>query len=349
MNVLMVGVDQGRIGGMWTVAETYINNKYYNKKVNLTYIATSTNGSIIRRILKMLSGLWQTFFYLAFKNVDLVHVHMAEKGSVYRKGIVVCFAKIFKRKVIIQLHAGPIIDWYSNLGDFRKKIVKMILNSGDKLLVLGEYWRQQLLVIVPKDKIEVIYNGTYCSAHNRYNPKGKYITFMGMITRKKGAYDLIDAILKIDNCIDDDIKVVFCGYDQDDKAKEYASMLNLEHRIIFRGWVDSTEKEKIFADTEVCVLPSYFEGLSMTVIESIAHGIPVITTNISTMPEIVGDKIHMIEPGDSNDLADTIVRITHNQGLRISQSNYLFDRAKKMFSTETNIKSTIDLYNECLE
>ena len=44
MNVLMVGVGPKRVGGMWTVAEQYLNNKEFNEKVNLTYIATSTNG-----------------------------------------------------------------------------------------------------------------------------------------------------------------------------------------------------------------------------------------------------------------------------------------------------------------
>ena len=54
MNVLMVGVDEGRVGGMWTVAENYISNKWFNQKVKLYYIATSTGGSKIKRIKKML-------------------------------------------------------------------------------------------------------------------------------------------------------------------------------------------------------------------------------------------------------------------------------------------------------
>ena len=54
MNVLMVGVDKNRVGGMWTVAETFINNEWFNQKVNLYYVATATGGSKIKRIGKML-------------------------------------------------------------------------------------------------------------------------------------------------------------------------------------------------------------------------------------------------------------------------------------------------------
>ena len=115
LNVLMVGVDEGRIGGMWSVAETYIKNETYNKFVNLKYVATSTGGSKLKILV-----------YLSEKKVDIVHIHMAEKGSVYRKGFVVKLAKLFKIKTIIQMHAGPIMSWYNTLREYQKKRVREI-------------------------------------------------------------------------------------------------------------------------------------------------------------------------------------------------------------------------------
>lgn len=56
MNGLMVGVDDKRIGGIWTVAENYIKSKEYSKYVNLIYVAFSTSGSRIRRFYKMMEG-----------------------------------------------------------------------------------------------------------------------------------------------------------------------------------------------------------------------------------------------------------------------------------------------------
>ena len=79
LNVLMVGVDEGRIGGMWSVAETYIKNETYNKFVNLKYVATSTGGSKFKRTIKMFSGYLKILVYLSEKKVDIVHIHMAEK------------------------------------------------------------------------------------------------------------------------------------------------------------------------------------------------------------------------------------------------------------------------------
>lgn len=349
LNVLMVGVDEGRIGGMWSVAETYIKDESYNKFVNLKYVATSTGGSKFKRAIKMISGYLKIVAYMLRRNIDIVHIHMAEKGSVYRKGFVIKLAKLFKIKTVVQMHAGPIMSWYNTLGDRQKTRVKEILNSPDKLLVLGNYWKEQLCEIVPNNKIEVLYNGTDCALDNRYNVNGNYITFMGMITKRKGAYDLINAVKLIDKDLPNYIKIILCGFDEENKAKEYARGLNLIHQILFPGWIDREKKNEILLNSCICVLPSYFEGLSMTVIESIAYGVPIVATNISTMPEIIGDEIHMVIPGDINDLAMTIKDLVSDKSKRLSQSCYLYNRAKSIFSIDNNICKTLRIYYKCLK
>lgn len=349
INVLMVGVDSGRIGGMWSVAEMYISNTEFNNEINLKYIATSTGGSALKRFYKMIQGFLKILFYLLKNDVDIVHVHMAEKGSVFRKGFVIRLANYFGAKTIVQMHAGPIMDWYHSLSDYKKRKVKRIFNCCDKMLVLGEYWKHQLLEIVAEDKLIVLYNGTDCSNINRYNPQGRIVLFLGMITERKGAFDLINAVKIIDKRIQENIQFLLCGFDEDKKAKAYVDKLGLQNRVLFPGWVGNEEKENLFMDTRLCVLPSYFEGLSMTVIESIAHGIPIVTTNISTMSEILGDDIHLIEPGDVSDLAETIYELITNDSMRLGQSRLVYERSRLFFSIEKNIDNTIDIYKECLK
>lgn len=348
MNVLMVGVDKMRIGGMWSVAETYINDKCYNSNVYLTYVSTSTEGKAIKKVLKMISGYIQILFYLIFKPIDIVHIHMAERGSVYRKGIVVFLSKKFGKKVIVQMHAGPIMSWYETLDAKKKGQVQKIFNSCDKMLVLGEYWKKQLAKIVDNEKLIVLYNGADCPEKNRYNVNGKYIIFLGMITRKKGAFDLVDAIDKIHNVLSEDIKVLLCGFDKNDEVKSYVKSKGLQERIFFTGWVNSKQRDIYFSDTRICVLPSYFEGLSMTVIEAMCYGIPVVTTNISTMPELLGKKIDLITPGDIDKLANQIFILAENEDMCKEQSEILFKRAKEFFAREVNINNTLEIYKNCM-
>lgn len=66
---------------------------------------------------------------------------MAEKGSTYRKGLIVLLGKVLGVKVVVQMNDGPITNWYHSLFDYKKRKVKRIFNRCDKMLFLGKYWK----------------------------------------------------------------------------------------------------------------------------------------------------------------------------------------------------------------
>lgn len=346
MKVLMVGVSPNRVGGMWTVSENYLKSKKFCKKTNLRYIATSTDGSIYKRFLFMLLGFVKIIHVLSKMDVDIVHVHMAEKGSVYRKGVVVRMAKIFRSKTIIHMHAGPFMDWYDTQSKFRKEKIRKILLEADKTLVLGEYWKKEMSTIIPEQKIAVLYNGVKVPKENLYKFNSRNIIFMGRMTKEKGIFDLIEAIKKIDMSLSEEIKVQFCGNDESGLVREKINEIGLENRIQLLGWINEDEKNYIYQNAMINVLPSYFEGLSMTVIEAMANGVPTITTNISTMAEILGEKATFVEPGDVNCIAKKILQYVTDATLRRNSSNYEYTIVKDKFSIERNIQLLMDVYTE---
>lgn len=349
VNVLMVGVDKGRVGGMWTVAEAFINSNKFNDKVNLYYVATSTGGSVTKRVLKMLQGYAKIFYLLLTKRIDIVHVHMAERGSVYRKGVVVKLAKIFGKKVIVQMHSGPILSWYESLSCKEQQKVSKIFVRPDLMLVLGEFWKEQMKALIPKEQIRVLYNGASCTSYNPYNPEGDIVLYLGLLKKTKGTYDLVDAVKLINEEIPQQIKVYLCGLDEKGDMLQYIKERNLQDRFVLPGWIDSNQKTELFKRTAVCVLPSYFEALSMTIIEAMCHGIPVVTTNISTMPELVGADVPLIQPGDVKALAEHIKRLLMNREMRINYSKLLYARANEQFSIEKNVEHTLQIYNDLVD
>ncbi len=349
MKVLMTGVDKNRLGGMWTVANNYISSKEYNDEVELTYIATSTNGSILKKTTLMIKGFICAKKELSSKKYDLVHINMAEKGSVFRARIITRIAKKYNTKVIIHMHAGPFIDWYSSLNSKKQKKVDELFNLADRVMVLGKYWKNSLSKIVDINKIRVLYNGVNIPKNNSYNANGKYITYMGVLKREKGIYDLIDAINLINKKLDKSIKVKLCGLDLEGNIQEYVNKKKLNDRIVLTGWVNEKERENIYNNTLLNVLPSYFEALSMTVIESMAYGIPIITTNISTMNEVLDNKELLITPGDANMLSKKIIEYVNNKKLRRNVSENLYKRAKETFSCKDMVNSTINIYMELIK
>lgn len=348
MNILMVGVDENRLGGMWTVAKNYIDEFQNNESINLDYVATTTNGSIYKRLIIMFQGLSKIRYILKHNNIDIVHIHMAEKGSTFRKLKVVKLCKKYNCKIIIHLHAGPYMKWFNLLSNVKKHKIIKSFKDVDMFFVLGEYWKKELSSIVDIDKVRVVYNGTEISKENHYNKNGNYVSYFGVFKKEKGIYDLLDSIKSIDNILDKNIKFVLCGLDLEGDIDEIIINRKLQSRVINMGWVSGSEKKTILNNTIVSVLPSYYEGLSMSVIESMAYGIPVITTDISTMSEILGDEKELIKPGDVETLGNKIVEYCLNEKLRLYLSNKEYNRASSVFSLKTNIETTLNLYQELI-
>ena len=348
MDVLMVGVGPNRVGGMWTVAEQYIKDKNFNSKVRLKYVATSTNGSIVTRILYMIKGYVQIWWILKTKTIDIAHIHMAEKGSTFRKGRVVRWCKKNGKKVIIHLHAGPFMAWYDTVSVNKKKKIRDFFSCADRVFVLGEYWKNELTEIIPDNKMFVLYNGVDCPEKNPYETTSRDIVYFGVMRKEKGTYDLIKAIEVINDRLPSDIKVYLCGNDLEGNIRETITNAGLENRFVLPGWVDGNVKEDIYKKASIDVLPSYYEGLSMTILEAMARGIPVITTNISTMPEVLGENGVLVQPGDYNDLAEKILQMSLDDVKRIQVSKDEFGRANVLFSKRIFIDNTLKHYSDLL-
>ena len=348
MRVLMVGVSSKRVGGMQAVAEQYMHDQVFNSHVQLTYVATSTNGSAITRLFCMIKGYIKILYLLNAKPFDLVHIHMAEKGSTYRKGIIAKWAKKKGKKVIIHLHAGPFMAWYDTQSDKNKKRIKSYFSYSDIVFALGEYWKKELTEIIPETKITVLYNGISCEKTNPYNLNSHNIVYFGVMNKAKGTYDLINAVKRVSGSLPRGTKIVLCGNDLVGDIEERICKLGLADYFSLPGWVSGEEKEIIYKDAMISVLPSYYEGLSMTVLEAMARGVPVITTNISTMPEVLGGISSLVEPGDVVALSEAILTLSHNRDEREKISEQEFNRVSELFSQEKFINKTLEQYNMLL-
>lgn len=349
MKIVMVGVSPERTGGMWSVASNFLNNKNLNSIAKIKYIYTSTNGSKLKRLKCMFNGFTELIKELSKKNTDIVYVHMAEKGSTFRKGFCIFIAKRYKCKTIIQMHAGPIMEWYESCGLITKKIIKKIFNSADKFLVLGNFWKNEIIKIVDKKKVEVLYNGIDIPPKNFYNINNKNILFMGRINEKKGIYDLIDAIALINKKLDKNIKLVICGKDETGYLKKYIKEKELLDRVILKGWIIGDDIVKEYKKALLNILPSYIEALPMNIIESMSYGVPSIATNITTISEILPYNDDLFNPGDKEKLARLILDNINNKENLIKKSQMIYNRVREEFDINIICDNLINICYSLLE
>lgn len=356
MNVLMIGVDKTSVGGMLTVIENYLNNKYFCKKVGLQYIATVIRGSKTTKIKTFLKKIPEIKRTIKEKNIDIVHVHMAERGSVFREGYVIHIANKMGCKTVIHMHGATIEDWYNRQNIIVKKIAKRIFCSADKMIVLGKLWIPFMKKVMGEEneqKLAVLHNAVNVPEDNGYNLKATDILFYGMLIQRKGIDDLLKAFGEIKDEIPSEIKLVLYGddYDSDEKINDKIKRFKLDGRAEYRGWLTADNREKIFSNTIVNVLPSYNEGLPMTILESMGYGIPNISSKVAAIPEAIidGKNGYLITPGDVSDLKEKMKSIVLNRKTREELSKQAYRSAREEFSINTHIKRLLAIYKDILD
>ena len=308
MNVLMIGVDKTSIGGMLTVVENYLNNEDFCRKTNLKYIATVIRANKFVKIFTFLKVLPKIIYVIKKGKIDIVHVHMGERGSVFREGLVVWIAKRMGVKTVIHMHGATIEDWYEKRNRIIQKIIGKIFTLPDRMIVLGKKWSvfmEQVMGDANKDKIIVLHNAVNVEKTNCYNAEAHNVLFYGMLIPRKGIEDLLQAFQLILDQIPENVKLTIYGDDKEFDIAGKIAEYHLEGRAVYCGWLPKEERLRCFSETMLNVLPSYNEGLPMTILESMGYGIPNISTNIASIPEAVIDGINgnLIPPGDVDRLA----------------------------------------------
>lgn len=351
IKVLMAGVDRSTKGGMWSVAENYLKDEALRQAIRLTYIPTASSGSKVKRLACFIGGTARILANLIFSRPDVVHLHVSERGSVRRKALIARMAHSFGCKVVLHMHGAEFQPWYEALDEAGQRRVRAFLSGADRVLILGEYWRTFIggLMDAP-EKLRVLYNAVPVPAENKHDSDAAQLLFLGEVGERKGAYDLLRAMQRIDAQLPPKPLLTLYGPNPDGDIQARIDALQLNHRVRYCGWADQQTKDAAFAQTAVNILPSYHEGLPMTLLEAMARGIPCITTPVAAIPEAVEDANGLLlSPGDVPALADAILRLVQDGEMRRAKSHCAYQRMRERFSMESHRTALMQIYQETTE
>lgn len=306
MKVLMIGPSVKKSkGGMATVIKDILDDSNTFKDITIKHHASYVDGSkLYVAVYSLISFLYFIFFCRGY---DIYHLHMASKGSTYRKTLYVKMIKRWNKRVIIHIHGGGFIDFFTNLDVARQSKIKTILQRADTVIALSSEWQakyQQILGISNCSVIEngidtEIYKNAACNNDDFIND----FLLLGRMTKNKGTYDLIEAVDRIKNAYPK-IKVYLAGDGEIEKTKQTVQSLKLDKNIKVIGWVNKKEKIDLLRRVGTVILPSYHEALPMSILEGMAAGKVIVSTNVGAIPEVVKEENgFIISPGDISELA----------------------------------------------
>ncbi|MBI2595366.1 glycosyltransferase family 4 protein [Candidatus Daviesbacteria bacterium] len=239
-------------------------------------------------------------------------------------------------------------------------ITRFQLKSATKLIAVSKATEADLVkkINIPANNIEVIYEGIdnqlfrplkgeiLVDSLNKFDLKqGEYFLFVGTVQPRKNLCRLIEAFGKSDllsHSEFSDIKLVFVGSKGwlSDEIYALPKKLGIEDRVKFLGHVDNADLPALYCGAAALVYPSLFEGFGLPILEAFACGCPVLTSNISSMPEVAGDAALLVNPVSVEEITDGMIELVSDRDLRERLIKQGFVQAKK-FSWEKCAKETL--------
>ena len=288
-----------------------------------------------------------------------------------------------KCKKIITIHDLSFLR-YPDFFSLRKNIwhrivnVKKLLSQFDIIVAVSENTKKDIIELcgINPEKIRVIYSGIgeeykkidsrlspYSQVQNqedimkllktkrRYDLPDKFILFLATLEPRKNVGGLIQAF---DQFISkypkfEDYNLIIAGGKGWKGKSIFSTWQKSKHRdkIRFLGYINKDDKKYLYNLASLFVYPSFYEGFGFPPLEAMKCGLPVITSNSSSLPEIVKDNAILINPYNINEISEAIYQVLSDKNLRHSISEKSLGYVRR-FSWEKTARQTIDIYKELL-
>lgn len=250
---------------------------------------------------------------------------------------------------------------YQNLGNlYRRYIVPKIAKKAELLITVSEFERANIIdhLKLPEERVTVLYNGVSPKFNNQYsteeinafrsmyNLPENYIMFLGNTAPKKNTPNVIKAY--VDYCLSDreTIPLVLLDYKKElvEKLLQELKQGSIIDKFIFPGYIPYHQIPLMYKAATLFLYPSLRESFGLPILEAMACGTPVITSNTSSMPEVSGDAAEIIDPFNHLELADAIRCLLKNESVRKSYIEKGLERVKK-FTWRLSAEKLVDIYN----
>lgn len=343
--VIMVGVKRDTPGGMASVINSYF--QYIEK---LQYITTWRLASFPVKAWYALTSIIQfTFALLTNSNIRIVHIQGAANASFSRKAIFIKIAKCMGKRVILHQHACDFVEYYDSHNN--KQWITATINSCDRLIVLSSWWKEYFTSIgVAPEKIVILNNiVTPPPTHTPLTQEKIHLLFLGEIGKRKGVYDLLRALASDREYFAKHLELRIGGNLEEEKLQAFIHDNNLGDFVTFEGWVSGNKKTECLSWANIYILPSFNEGLPIAILEAMSYRMPIISTPVGGIPEVVHPHENglLVEPGNHEEIKEALKFFIENRHKIAEYGAVSYELARPYFP-ESVMGSLTAVYKDLL-
>jgi len=335
---------------------------FYHKSFDRSLIHKHPHLIFVDTLARIKSNVLRKGLFLPFvakkQNLDLFH-------GVDHIGIPFFF-KRGKCRFVLTVH-DLITKLFPEMFTLKHRMIEntlrpLILRNADRIIAVSRSTRDDLLRFYPQyaDKTRVIYQGVDTrffprdreeikKIQKKYRIDFPYILSLGTLEPRKNIPRLVEGFAKAKMEGGIEHKLVVTGR-KGWKYKEMLSQLQegpFSEEIVFTGFVEDEDLPCLYAGAEIFLYLSLYEGFGLPVLEAMACETPVITSNLSSLPEVAGDAALLIDSSSAEEIAASLLRLLSDEELRKDLQKKGRERAK-FFSWEKTAEEILELYEEIL-
>jgi len=364
-SVLFVGAflekaQDGAVGGQMFACRSLVQSEL-NNLVEFIQLDTTTESVPPPPLSKRAKNAF--FRLLRFIKISLVRrpdralIFCADGFSILEKGAMAFFFSfVLRRPVILAPRSGFILNDVKK-SRFMRWFISALVNRVDVVICQSESWKIFFYALSNKqdsEKFVIIPNwlDTQVYIQNRLvystdpaNQKLK-ILFLGWIEEAKGIFDLLSAIQMLKPMLTDQEFLIAGDGGARAEAGKRAVEMQIDSYIKFVGWADVEKKLSLLRQADLYVFPSHFEGYPNSLLEAMASQLPVITTRVGAVPEVVQDQANglLIDIRDTKALAAALQKLLQDPTARES----LGKKAREFVVRNNSIENAVDRFKEVL-
>lgn len=255
------------------------------------------------------------------------------------------------RRTVCTFHDLFVISGDYSTPEFRERFTaqaRTAAERSDLIIAVSRFTAQQVeqFLKVDPSRLRVIPHGARRLPPSFAKvPREPLVLSVGAIQRRKNIVRLVEAFERLPS----DWKLILAGsfgFDSE-AARERIQSSPRRRDIQLLGYVSDSQLEQLYQRASILAFPSLDEGFGMPVLDAMARGIPVLTSNVSAMPEVAGDAALLVDPTDVESIANGLRRLASDSVLREKLIRAGALRAKE-FTWEKSVGSTWEVYQELL-
>lgn len=350
--IVMAGPLPPAIGGMVSVVRDLCESKLRDDFPIETFDTAkkTANGRPLAAAVTARLRMWRSWWNLLGHSRAIAHIHTCSGLTYFLDLALLVIARLRRTPVVLHIHGGRFDEFLDGLDPLRRGIARAGARWADRVVVLSEGWRERLQERLPRTRMRVVENGVPIAewAGSSTDAVPPLVLFLGGLSRAKGVEDLVRAFAQVPGSA----RLALVGPEGEPgflaAMRSLADELGVAERVVFPGPAQGLVKDAWLSRASLFVLPSYAEGLPISLLEAMAARLPVIATRVGAIPTVIdADRTGLlIDAGDIDALADAIGRLVEDPALRADLGQRARAECTLRFSIDRAARALRDLYLE---